>query len=115
MCVCLEQQQEEECDCVITWVKKKKKKVGSDLLESRRAEGAPVDFISSSVKAGGRTSHHTHSASSEAFHDAFMNKISPNRRRAKSPFAPALRIDAQKRFQVRDRATSIFSLPESPA
>lgn len=55
--MCLEE--EEECDCVITWVKKKKKgkKVGSDLLESRSTEGAPVDFISSLVKAGVNITH----------------------------------------------------------
>lgn len=55
----------EECDCAITWVKK----VGSDLLESRRTEGAPVDFISSLVKAGVNIPH---SAPSEAPRNAFM-------------------------------------------
>lgn len=74
---CLEEEEEEEeCDCVITWVKKKKKKVGSDLLESRRTEGAPVDFISSLVKAEANI---THSAPSEASHEAFMNDASLHR------------------------------------
>ena len=42
-CVCLEE--EEECDCVITWVKKKKeKKLGLICWNRAAPEGAPVDF-----------------------------------------------------------------------
>lgn len=46
------------------------------MLELRRTEGAPVDFISSLVKAGVNI---THSAPSEAPRNAFMKQISVRR------------------------------------
>lgn len=60
------------------YVGEKKKKVGSDLLESRRTEGAPVDFISSSVKAGANTSRTRRPL--RLPRDAFMSEISPQRK-----------------------------------
>ena len=65
--VCLKK--EEECDC--NYVGREKKEVGSDLLESRRTEGAPVDFISSLVKAGVNI---THWAPSESFPQCFYER-----------------------------------------
>lgn len=79
----------------------KKKKLGSDLLESREAEGVPVDFISS-LKSGVKITE----CAPSIFHNAFMSEPSQNwtaqriQNRDCSPYAPASRVEIRRHLQV---------------
>lgn len=109
-----EEEKEEECDCVITWLEKKEgeKKVGSDLLESRRSEGAAAALSYQPLwRKNARLGHHhrrarTHSHTrSQYAHPAQGNEPPARHAHLKLPCTQATPDAAStNRTPLRDQA-----------